>query len=274
MTTSTPFLSLLPPELRLQIYSQLLVAPTPLKGPTARQVYDEKYDIHTAVMRTNKQVYTEARHVFFGMNTFRISSIPPQNDSDEGSGAFEPPLQLQNLNLIRYLEVDLLYYQPTSRTTSRNHDGGWKPMCNGADRYITSLSYLLGGVKENLRTIRLGADVRPYVRTTNEEENSLDISRFITGFQYADHSSRFKQAIAALPVRQLQLRFDFPETYFDFKVEKDVLNKWSWVYLAGQVALKKSEVELREIMGELGEEETAGVVDGIREGAVMLKCMA
>jgi hypothetical protein len=264
MATNAPFLSILPPELRLRIYTHLLVALTPLKGATARQAQEERYDIHTAITRTNKQIYSETRHVFFGLNTFSISSVPPQNDCDEGSGAFEPPIQLKDLNLIRHLEIDLLYYPRTLRTETRRSGSGWQPVCNGAKRYVTSLSYLLDGVKESLQTLRLAADVRPYTRTTNEEENALDIPKFVTGFHYADQSPRFKQAIAALPVKQLHLRFDFQETFFDFKVEKEVVGRWSWVYLAGQVAIKKSEIELREVMEELGELELQYTGSGLR----------
>lgn len=274
MTTTTPFLSILPPELRLRIYTQLLVAPKPLKGPGARQAQEEKYDIHTAIMRTSKQVFSEARHVFFGRNTFSISSILPQDDSDDASGAFEPPLQLKDLSLIRHLEVDLLYYPRMLRRESKRGGCGWQPVSHGAERYIICLSFLLDGVKDTLRTLRIGADVRPYTNSTKDEDNVFDVTKFLTGFQYADQTPRFKHAIATLPVKQLQLRFDFSETYFDFKVEKEVLNRWSLMYLAGQLAIKKSEIELRGLLEELDEEEMeCTAVEPVETGTALLDCV-
>jgi hypothetical protein len=274
MATPPTFLSILPPELRLRIYTQLLVASNPLKGPGARQAQNEKYDIHTAILRTNKQIFSEARHVFFGLNTFSISSVPPQDSSDEASGAFEPPLQLKDLSLIRHLDVDLIYYPRVLRTELKRGGNGWQPVSNGAERYITCLSFLLGGVKDTLQTLKIGADVRPYTSTTTEEDNVLDVTKYLTGFQYADQTLRFKQAIAALPIKQLQLRFEFAETYFDFKVEKDVLDRWSLMYLAGQLAIKKSEIELRVLMQELDEDDIERTVEGTRKtGTVLLDCV-
>jgi hypothetical protein len=274
MATPAPFLSILPPELRLRIYAQLLVASKPLKGPITRQAQDEKYDVHTAILRTNKQIFSEARHVFFGVNTFSISSVPPRDDSDEASGAFEPPLQLKDLSLIRHLEVDLIYYPRVLKTELKRAGSGWQPVSNGAERYITCLSFLIGGVKDTLRTLKIGADVRPYTSTTTEEDHVLDIAKYLTGFQYADQTPRFKQAIAALSVKQLQLRFEFAETYFDFKVERDVLDRWSLMYLAGQLAIKKSEIELKGLMEELGDDETERTADRSREtGTVLLDCV-
>ncbi|KAL5115993.1 hypothetical protein ACEQ8H_006110 [Pleosporales sp. CAS-2024a] len=273
MPATAPFLSILPPELRLRIYTQLLVASTPLKGQHARRSQNENYGLHTAIMRTNKEIYSETRHVFFGSNTFSVSSLPPTDNSGEGSGAFEPPLQLKDLHLIRHVEIDLLYYARILKTATRSGGSGWQPTCHGAGRYLLSMSYVLDGVKDSLRSLHIKADVRPYVDATDEEGGLLDMSRFITGFNAADASLRFKQAIASLPTKQIQLRFDFTETFFDFKVERDVLSRWSWVYLAGQVALRKSEIELKEVMKDLNEEEIQSIV-GVRQerGTIMLEC--
>ncbi|KAL6153288.1 hypothetical protein ACJBU6_08441 [Exserohilum turcicum] len=172
-TTRSPFLDVLPPELRLHIYSHLLVASSPLKGPVARQ--DTSYDLHTAILRTNKQIYHEARSIFFGRNTFYITSIPPSrpstgsdedaedHDEEEGSGAFEPPLQLRDLPLVRHLQVDLLYYPKSMHTIRDRRSGIWIPVCVGAQRYSTSLSFLLSAVETRLLSLKLCADTRRYI---------------------------------------------------------------------------------------------------------------
>lgn len=75
--TPAPFLTALPLELRSYIYTHLLVSSQPIKGPLARSHNSEKYDLHTAILRTCKQINLEARQIFFGKNTFCISSVPP-----------------------------------------------------------------------------------------------------------------------------------------------------------------------------------------------------
>jgi hypothetical protein len=74
--TRSPFLDILPPDLRLHIYTHLLVSPTPIKGPVARLHQAETYGLNTAILRTNKQIHDEARTVFLGRNTFSINSLP------------------------------------------------------------------------------------------------------------------------------------------------------------------------------------------------------
>lgn len=250
---SSPFLDILPPEVRLHIYTHLLVTPLPIKGPLSRELQSEKYNLHTSILRTNKQIHTEARPVFFSRNIFSIRSVPSADpcSDEEGSGAFEPPLQLKDLPLIRHLELDLLYY-PRSLRTAAGKDGlGWHPLSPGANRYVTSLSFVLGAVKASLVSLKLAADVRPYT----PEENALDVRKFLTGFHVADQSRRFKDALAALAVDDVALRYDFSESYFDFVAKRSVLVEDSFVHLAGQVLLARSEIQLRVALEELGEEE-------------------
>jgi hypothetical protein len=284
-TTRSPFLDILPPELRLHIYTHLLVTPTSIKGSVARQ--DTKYDLHTAILRTNKQIHHEARSVFFGKNTFYITSIPPtpsgkdtieeqQGEEEEGSGAFEPPLQLTDLPLVRHLEVDLLYY-PTSMTTSLDsRDGIWKPVCTGADRYTTSLSYLLSTVSPSLLSLKICADTRRYVGSRTGQDSHalsdkfkadterLQVQKLLTGFYMADSNSLFKKAMRDLLVRDIVLHFDFPESYFDFVVGRERLCGQSLVELAGQVLAARTEIRFKAAMQEVGvgsEVAEAGVVN-------------
>jgi hypothetical protein len=268
--THSPLLDILPVELRLRIYAQLLVASEPLKGPVARA--DTKYDLHTAILRTNKQINDEARPVFLGKNTFYVTSIPPslpslnddEHEADEGSGAFEPPLQLTDLPLVRHLEIDLLYYPRILRTSTDFRIGGWKPMCVGAERYIISLSYLLGAVESSLLSLELCADTRRYANTTlltctpdEEEEDKLDVRKLLIGPYVADGSTRLRKALKGLDVAQVGLLFDFPESHFNFNLEKEVLCKQSLVDLFGQVLMVRSELRLKAAMQDLGGDEVA-----------------
>ncbi|KAG9185321.1 hypothetical protein G6011_07865 [Alternaria panax] len=278
-TTRSPFLDILPPELRLHIYTHLLVTPSSIKGPVARQ--DTKYDLHTAILRINKQIHHEARSVFFGKNTFYITSIPPtpsnsnssqdfveemeeEEEEEEGSGAFEPPLQLTDLPLVRHLEVDLLYYPNTMTTTRDSCDGVWKPVSIGAGRYTTSLSYLLSTVLPSLLSLTLCADTRRYIdnsisqdphRISTKSETDLErlqVQKLLTGFYMAESNSHFKKALKDLLVRNVGLHFDFPESYFDFVVERERLCGQSLVELAGQVLAARSEIRFKAAMQEAG----------------------
>jgi hypothetical protein len=245
----SPFLDILPPDIRLLIYKHLLVASIPIKGPVARRHQSETYNIHTSILRTNKQIYAEARTVFFGRNTFSINAIPPLTDRDdeEGNGAFEPPLQLSDLPLIRHLNVDLLYYPNVLRTAEGKDGLGWQPVCQGAERYINSLSFLLSLTKSSLLSLKLTADVRPHTPTHQD----FDVKKFLTGFHMVDKSLRFKQALL---VPQIALRFDFTEVCFDFLVQRERLARGSLVQLAGLVLIKRSDIGLKRVLDDLEEE--------------------
>ncbi|KAH7361201.1 hypothetical protein BKA66DRAFT_444773 [Pyrenochaeta sp. MPI-SDFR-AT-0127] len=296
-TSQSPFLDILPPELRLHIYEHLLTTETPLKGIVARG--DDKYDLHTAILRVNKQIYEEARSIFFGKNTFYISSLLPlaTNDGEEGSGGFEPPLQLKQLSLVRHLEVDLLYYPKTIQTIrDSSHKGSWKPFCPAAERYVMSLSFLLGAMKSSLLSLKLCADSRRYAQLSaadcgpelqassiggapisreaepEEEVDALSVQKLLTGFHMADTSPRFLSALSNLSFRSVPLRFDFPESYFDFVVDKPLLVRRSLVVLAGQVLLARSDIMLKAVMAELGDDhvDEREAVCSVREGVVDL----
>ncbi|EMD69008.1 hypothetical protein COCSADRAFT_77783 [Bipolaris sorokiniana ND90Pr] len=287
-TTHSAFLDMLPPELRINIYSHLLVASTPLKGQLARQ--DKTYDLHTAILRTNRQIHHEARSVFFGKNTFYITSIPPSQpggdndddyDEEEGSGAFEPPLQLRDLPLVRHLEIDLLYYPRSMQTIRDRRTGVWKPVCVGAQRYSTSLSYLLSAVETRLLSLKLCADTRRYLDETvmvasigndssniSNNDDRLEAQRILTGFYMADANPLFRKALARLHVADMALHFDFPESYFDFVVLKKVLCRQNLVELAGQVLDVRSEIRFKAAAKlEAGADEGYDIPD---QGAVTL----
>ncbi|EUC35619.1 hypothetical protein COCVIDRAFT_114893 [Bipolaris victoriae FI3] len=263
-TTHSAFLDMLPPELRINIYSHLLVASTPLKGQLARQ--DKTYDLHTAILRTNRQIHHEARSVFFGKNTFYITSIPPSQpggdhdddyEEEEGSGAFEPPLQLRDLPLVRHLEIDLLYYPRSMQTIRDRRTGIWKPVCVGAQRYSTSLSYLLSAVETRLLSLKLCADTRRYLdepavvvgigndSSSSNNDDRVEAQRILTGFYMADANPLFRKALARLHVADMALHFDFPESYFDFVVLKKVLCRQNLVELAGQVLDVRSDIRFK-----------------------------
>lgn len=259
-TDSTPFLNALPPEIRLQIYSYLLVSPVPIKGTLARSFPSETYDLHTSILRTNRQIYNEAKHVFLSLNTFHITSASSlaseKYNQHQDSGAFEPPLQLRDLPLIRHLEVDLIYHPRKLRTAPGIDGKGWKPICPGADRYMTSLSFLLGCVKYSLLSLKLVADVRPYTSydmDATDYESSMDVRKYLTGFHAGDSSWRLQDALANLPPKTIDLRFDFPESYFAFSLQKETLKKKDLAVLAGQVLIARSEMQMKVAVDDLGD---------------------
>jgi hypothetical protein len=262
--TRSLLLDILPPDLRLHIYTHLLVSSTPIKGPVARLHQAETYSIDTAILRTNKQIHDEARTVFLSRNTFSINSLPQpiDHDDDDGNGAFEPPLQLADLRLIRHLHVDLLYYPNVLKTAKGKDRLGWKPMCLGAERYINSLSFLLSFTKESLLSLKLKADVRPYTPANQD----FDIKQFLTGFHVVDQSLRFKQA---LMVPEVSLRFDFADVYFDFVVERERMLRGSLVQLAGLVVMKRSEIGLEGVLEDLGREGEKRGVPGRMEDVTL-----
>ena len=256
-STGSPFLDMLPPELRLRIYDYLLVAGKPLKGVIARR--NIRYGLDTKILRVNKQIYAEAKHAFFGKNTFYVTSLLSQSDDDvEGSGAFEPPLQVKDLPLIRHLEIDPLYYPKKLKTESRA--GRWKPVCPAAERYIMNLTHLLTFVDPTLLSLSFNADTRPYASFSDEDfgplspddeslDDSLDMKKILTAFHVIEGNGRFMKALSELAtVRSVSVSFNFPESDFNFIVEKNELCKRGLLFLACQTVLARSEIKIKAML--------------------------
>jgi hypothetical protein len=295
-TKKSPFLDTLPPELRLRVYSHLLVAPSPIKGPSARGT--TRYNLSTAILRVNRQINAEARSAFFGKNTFYVTSVrgtrsssssskDVEEEEEEGSGAFEPPLQLHDLSLVRHLEIDPLFY-PTRLGAGA---AGGKTACPAAQRYVLNLTYLLTLVRPSLRSLSFTADARPYARSTSlsssseeeeEEEDedeesvndALNIPKLLTSFQIIESHTRFLKALADLSsIKHLSVSFLFPESEFHFEVEREELCKRGLLFLACQTVFARSEIGVRALLEGLGEEDEEGdglgAFDGARRGSVV-----
>lgn len=262
-TTKSPFLDMLPPELRLRIYDYLLVTDTTLKGVVARGT--TRYGLETKILRVNKQIYAEARNAFFGRNTFYVTSLPNQTDDDtEGSGAFEPPLQVKDLSLIRHLVVDPLYYPKKLQT--QPSVGGWKPVCPAAERYVMNLTHLLTLVESTLLSLSFNTDTRPYASFSSEMfdtlssddeglDVALDVKKVLTAFHIIEEHSRFRKAVSDLHcVRDVAVTFNFPESDFNFNVEKRELCKRGLLFLACQTVFARSEIKIKAMLEELGDD--------------------
>src|SRR5690242_16569083 len=260
----SPLLDMLPPELRLRIYDYLLVADQPLKGVAARR--NTRYGLDTKILRVNKQIHAEARNAFFGKNTFYITSLPSQSDDDlDGSGAFEPPLQARDLPLIRHLEIDPLFYPKKLKTEPGV--GGWKPICPAAERFIMNLTHLLGFVKSTLLSLSFTADTRPYANFSDEMfgalasddeslDDSLDVKKVLTAFHVIEGNVRFRNAMSNLvAVRNVAVAFAFPESDFNYKVEKTELCNRGLLFLACQTVFARSEIKIKAMLDGLSEDE-------------------
>ncbi|KAF2629780.1 hypothetical protein BU25DRAFT_485828 [Macroventuria anomochaeta] len=262
-TIKSLFLDMLPPELRLRIYDYLLVADKPLKGVIARR--NTRYGLDTKILRVNKQIYAEARNAFFGKNTFYVTTLPSQSDDDvEGSGAFEPPLQVKDLPLLQHLEIDPLYYPKKLRTEPSV--GGWKPICPAAERYIMNLTHLLTFVKSTLLSLSFKADTRSYASFSDEVfgalssddeslDDSLDVKKVLTAFHIIEGNLRFTKAVSELvAVRSVSVGFSFPESDFKFKVEKQELCKRGLLFLACQTVFARTEIKIKAMLERLSDD--------------------
>lgn len=279
----SPFLDLLPPELRLRIYEHLLVAPVPLKGTVARR--SSKHNLSTSILRINKQIHAEARACFFSKNTFHISSLPPLDTTDAdtaGAGAFEPPLQARDLPLIRHLQIDPLYYPKTLTTFPGAR--GWKPVCPAAERYIMNLTHVLSFVRSTLLSLAFTTDTRPYAGFSDEAfgvladegdegdeglDDALDVKKILTSFHVIEGNVRFREAVREIrAVRSVAVSFYFPESDFCFQVEKTELWKRGLLFLASQTIFARSEIKIKAMLEGMGDEESEAGEE--EDGAVVL----
>jgi len=306
-STPSPFLAL-PAELRQKIYTHLLTTPHPIRGPLARGT--QTYALHTSILRTSRLIHTEARSIFFSHNTFVITSLPSLSlaSDDNGSGAFEPPLQPHDLALVRRLEIDVLFYPKVLRCLEGRKYGGWSPVCPAAERYVGSLIAVLGAVEKTLLELKLGADTRrfakpalpscsPTMTTTTtttapltqeyagngyayadedmdtDADTELGMRKILTGFHMLDRNPRFRDALAKLTcIPSIALHFDFVESFFDFDVERHVLCAQRFTGLAGQVLVQRDAIRARVAMRE-ADEDGEGDVDMEGAGEVRIECL-
>ncbi|ORY12643.1 hypothetical protein BCR34DRAFT_563448 [Clohesyomyces aquaticus] len=78
-----PFLSL-PTELRLRIYSLLLVNPSVyfllVVGPPRPRPYNDRKPLYPAILRTCRKIHSEAVSVLYGANTWLLESYQPRKN--------------------------------------------------------------------------------------------------------------------------------------------------------------------------------------------------
>ena len=148
--------------------------------------------------------------------------------------------------------VDLVYWPRAKRKEGEE----WVQK-RGAERYVTSLAFVLSAAKQSLTSLQLLGDARPYTTPSpspqNEESPSpLDLASFLIPFRLASHNRLFRSALAALKIENIGVRFEFAEMWFDLRVRRDALEEWSLEWLAAQVLVKRCEVGIGRVVEELG----------------------
>ncbi|KAF2190510.1 hypothetical protein K469DRAFT_721385 [Zopfia rhizophila CBS 207.26] len=235
----SPFLEL-PAELRLSIYEYLVVANEPLQGRPAKE--NKAYCLSLAILRVNRQVYEEARSIFFGKNTFLITSVPEPNNgqtSPEGRGQFDPPLRRDRWQFIRHLTIDLLYY-PTRPIREPRDDSSesWKPIDPGAAAYIANLISILESCGPKLQSLRLAAKV----------DESFCARKSLTSFFMCERDRAFNRALATVALSEMPFHFDFPDCFYHMEVNPKIFVTRSIFLLACQIMFCQSQVRIDRLL--------------------------
>ncbi|KAI8948200.1 hypothetical protein F4801DRAFT_469400 [Xylaria longipes] len=105
----------LPAEIRLQVYSELLVLPEPIvfeadSGPPSPPLFRSNRDgLCPALLRVNKQVYSEASSLLYSNNRFRFPDIFVSISSATNSAHIAPFLRQigSQASLIRYICITI-----------------------------------------------------------------------------------------------------------------------------------------------------------------------
>ena len=266
------FLDKLPAELRLTIYEYLVISPSPLKGKTARKE-NERTGLNLTILRVNQQIHAEALPLFYGKNTFYVSSIPdappspnqisaPERQLELGPlGTFDPPLPRSHWSLIRYLTINMLYLPKTLVSVSGADGIGWKPIDPGATAYISLLVSLLQSCTSRLLSLKLVADV----------PTEFDAKKCLVSFFMCDANTSFSSTLAKLAttkkhggekmLKKVLLAFEFPDCYFRMSVEPVVFMKKSILLLACQVMFCQSQARVMRLLGEF---EKGKIEEGVK----------
>lgn len=236
----SPFLNILPCELRLEIYFYLLVRDTPLKGCLRRRT--TKYGLDLAILRVNRQIFNEASPVFFGENVFHITPSPPlHGDGREGYGAMEPPLQLTHLALVHHLEIDVLY--PLEDKYPSIY-AKWDKEKNGhpAERYMKNLSFVLDAARGSLRTLQLHASPTRWdcydwqasfdwklLRKLRQQD---EFTKCLRCSEAASESQCFQEALSRLPFPRRTLHLQIEGKHYELVFENSYLTEETRAMLA------------------------------------------
>ncbi|KAK0639464.1 hypothetical protein B0T16DRAFT_244710 [Cercophora newfieldiana] len=147
----------LPVEIRLVIYSELLVCPAPLilttsNYPSPEHLWVEgTIDLYPAILRTNKQIYNEAVSLLYSDNCFQF----PKEDKETIGFATGTTLTLflakigPRASLLRHVCVSISNYS-TSLGSAQLHEGQVKDLdllrdaCIGVTTLKLSLSFTSG----------------------------------------------------------------------------------------------------------------------------------
>ncbi|KAF2116862.1 hypothetical protein BDV96DRAFT_645266 [Lophiotrema nucula] len=240
------FLDKIPVEIRLQIYEYLVVANEPLKGRTARN--GARYGLSLPILRTNRQVYDEAQDLFFGKNTFYITSIPEDEISNkdkanysvsENQQRFDPPLHPQRWDQLRHLAVDLVYYPGKTNSVDTPREArDSKPSDPGATAYISSLTTLLSTTGPTLHSFTLTACV----------SESFCARKSLISFFICDRNAPFVHALAAIPLGAVPVKFEFPDCFYHVDVKPGLFVSKSILLLACQVMFCQSQVRIDRLL--------------------------
>ncbi|KAF2465978.1 uncharacterized protein BDR25DRAFT_306443 [Lindgomyces ingoldianus] len=233
----------LPPELRLAVYEELLLADEPIRGRVSRK--EKKYGLSPAILAVSRQIYDEAHQVFFGKNTFVITSIPEDINTEASKesspeakikalGRFDPPLHPVRWLSIRHLTIDLLYYPAKASTSAPRLESFKLHEDPAAVVYISNVVSVLRVSGPKLKSFKLAASVNHH----------FCARRSLISFCVCDRDRDFVSALAAVPLKKMPFHFDFAESYYHTELRPNVFVTRSILLLACQVMFCQSQVKI------------------------------
>jgi hypothetical protein len=152
----------------------------------------------------------------------------------------------------------MLYYAAGTLQTVPGPRLGWAPACKAAERYVSSVTHLLGFVRQSLLRLSFVADARVYATADADADadadDTLDVKKLLTAFHIAEGSPRFNALLAQMPlVRHIPVSFLFPDSFYAGTLRCGTGAADSSLFLlACQVVLARSEVRVRALLETLG----------------------
>lgn len=129
-----------------------------------------------------------------------------------------------------------------------------------------NLTHLLALVESTLLSLSFKTDTRPYASFSGETfdtlssdddglDGALDVKKVLTAFHIIEGHSRFRKAVSDLAcIRDVAVTFNFPESDFNFVIEKQELCKRGLLFLACQTVFARSEIKIKAMLEELGDD--------------------
>ncbi|KUJ09575.1 uncharacterized protein LY89DRAFT_761184 [Mollisia scopiformis] len=229
------FLIMLPPEVRDMIYRYLLVKDTPIRiTPLPHIPISRPRTFHSAILRTNKKIYEEARSIFYSANLFVVGNGDTYTRNVpnlEGLKVFIKRVPKSCLPMIKNIELEMRL-KPLYPTLTLPEFGNGYIMSSLSEDKFTTICAILKAYFHGFSTLRIMSCVRGGLSISNgviltsaqsrgHMKKGVDLLR-----EWGPEPAEDSDCIDFTFLEDLRLTKQQVESFLDAMADKEALQKY------------------------------------------------